>query len=448
MILDVYLADQLVGRLRSTTGFEYELKLLRGDLVISNYFNGPRGTLSFETCSPFFENILPEGERKSLICRSLNIHRNDNLGLLAKIGRETAGALSVVPEGETPNILDAPDLSDLTHSQILAKAKGNIEGVTFKNRMSLAGAQAKTSIVLDEAQLIDFEETKLREVVFQVCENRSLTNFIIKPEVNPVLPQSVNNEYFCMTLAGDVGIHVADVYRCYLHGEAGLVPALLIRRFDRQELEGARAPFHMEDLCQLMGIPPEYKYQEYSAAKLAHVGPGVSDLVLKAKIGRNVTKGLQQIIKLIIFNYIIENQDAHGKNFSFLYGDGQTYEFAPAYDLISTGPYDDLNEELSMHVGGEYDPYQLSSNHFKTMCAEAGFSFAAFKKETQKIIEILEPKIKAVQQSMKKASVERQIAEIMARRCQHLSDIFAFEFEFTWDDTVHSKAFINPKTIQ
>lgn len=70
------------------------------------------------------------------------------------------------------------------------------------------------------------------------------------------------------------------------------------------------------------------------------------------------------------------------------------------------------------------------------------------KNETQKIIEILEPKIKAVQQSMKKASVERQIAEIMARRCQHLSDIFAFEIEFSWDDTVHSKAFVNPKTIQ
>ena len=445
MVLDIYLADHLVGKLRETKMHEYELDILDHSQIISNHFIDLENPIPFDICGPFFENILPEDKRKAKICKALDVHKKDDFNLLSKIGRETAGAISVVHEGEKPNILDAPDLNSLTHQELIDKAKGDIAGIKFKTRISLAGAQAKASIVLSENNLPEAEETKTTAFPIHTCENRSLSNFIIKPEVNPDLPHSVDNEYFCMTLARAVGIDAADVYKCFLHGDKGLIPALLVKRFDRYEAAGHIRPYHMEDLCQVLGLSPDYKYQEYSAVTGNDTGPGISDLVTMTRKGKNVIHGIQQITKLIIFNYIVENQDAHGKNFSFIYKDAGKFEFAPAYDLISTCLYDEMNEDLAMHIGGEYNPALVGKEHFQKMCKQTKLGFSAFKKEAEAMIGTLKPIIEETQATKGKATAERKIAEVMAMRCYHLSQEFGFGFDFNWDDDAKSTAFLNPQ---
>ena len=52
----------------------------------------------------------------------------------------------------------------------------------------------------------------------------------------------------------------------------------------------------------------------------------------------------------MVFNFMIGNGDAHGKNFSFLYADGQT-RFAPFYDLVCTQAYSNLSADMTMKIG-------------------------------------------------------------------------------------------------
>lgn len=56
----------------------------------------------------------------------------------------------------------------------------------------------------------------------------------------------------------------------------------------------------------------------------------------------------------IIYNFIVGNGDAHGKNFSVLYRDGQP-RLSPAYDLISTTVYPEISKKMAMKFDGEYN---------------------------------------------------------------------------------------------
>jgi Uncharacterized protein related to capsule biosynthesis enzymes len=51
-----------------------------------------------------------------------------------------------------------------------------------------------------------------------------------------------------------------------------------------------------------------------------------------------------------LFNVIIGNADAHGKNFSLLYLPERT-QLAPLYDLLCTVAYPDLSQRFAMKIG-------------------------------------------------------------------------------------------------
>lgn len=51
-----------------------------------------------DTAGPFFSNLLPEGEVRSLIAKIKQISEHNDFKLLESIGGECAGAVSIVPE--------------------------------------------------------------------------------------------------------------------------------------------------------------------------------------------------------------------------------------------------------------------------------------------------------------------------------------------------------------
>lgn len=53
-----------------------------------------------------------------------------------------------------------------------------------------------------------------------------------------------------------------------------------------------------------------------------------------------------EFLKILIFNFLIGNADAHGKNFSLIYKNGIP-SLAPAYDLLSTTIYPRLSKKIS-----------------------------------------------------------------------------------------------------
>jgi len=55
------------------------------------------------------------------------------------------------------------------------------------------------------------------------------------------------------------------------------------------------------------------------------------------------------LLDVTIFNVIVGNADAHGKNFSLLLGNAVA--LAPSYDLLCTVAYPELSPRFAMKVG-------------------------------------------------------------------------------------------------
>jgi serine/threonine-protein kinase HipA len=118
----------------------------------------------------------------------------------------------------------------------------------------------------------------------------------------------------------------------------------LVTRYDRRfDASGQAHRLHQEDFCQALGIPPERKY----AVEGGPTFKTAFDLLRRATAVPAVA--VLALLDAAIFNLIVGNADAHGKNFSLLYrAAGVT--LAPFYDLLSTIAYPDLSPNLAMKI--------------------------------------------------------------------------------------------------
>lgn len=113
-----------------------------------------------------------------------------------------------------------------------------------------------------------------------------------------------------------------------------------------------------EDICQALGIMPDRKYE-------ADGGPGLGSISKLLRSASSVPlRDLAALVRVTLFNVIIGNCDAHGKNFSLPYGDSGIV-LAPFSDLVSTMAYPELSTELSMKIGGEYKLDKIGMRQFE-----------------------------------------------------------------------------------
>ena len=190
------------------------------------------------------------------------------------------------------------------------------EAVKSVGRISLSGAQPKFSIVVDD--------DKLR----YIREGEQGT-FILKPR--PTAYQIINkdfcvaNEHVTMQMASQVyGIETAANALCFFDDGT---PAYITRRFDVH----SNGKYKQEDFAALLGYTKDnagsnYKYDKASYEECAEV------------IHRYVKATLidiRRFFRIILFNFVTLNDDAHLKNFSLIERNGE-YRLSPAYDLINT----------------------------------------------------------------------------------------------------------------
>lgn len=301
---------------------------------------------------PFFANLLPEEKIRAVIARNLGVSLNNDYGLLERIGGDCAGAVSLYPETGEPKrepgsyrqlSLDELNtiISELPQRPLLAGEKGI--------RLSLAGAQKKLPIFYDEQH-------------FHLGYGTAPSNYIIKPAIEN-LDNTVENEAFCMALAHSVGL---DLPRSFIH-QHGETRVFIVKRFDRVIAGDGTKRLHQEDFCQALHIPPEYKYESEGGPSLA----ACFSLVRTASIRSG--KDVLSLLNWVIFNYLIGNSDAHGKNISLLLlPEGPM--LAPFYDLLSTRIYAHygLAEGLAMKIGGESDPGSIQKKHWEQFAEEVG----------------------------------------------------------------------------
>jgi serine/threonine-protein kinase HipA len=282
-------------------------------------------------CRPFFAGLLPEESQREIIAGVLGISKGNDFAFLDALGGDVAGALSLWPEGEvpptpeptgTPRPLSDDELIELLDTLPKRPLLAGREGL----RLSLAGAQTKLPVVLVEGCVA-------------LPRPGQPTTHILKPAIAR-FPHTTENEALVMTLAAAVGLPTAHVAARIVGGRS----YLLVTRYDRHfDASGRAYRLHQEDFCQALGIPPERKY----AAEGGPTFKAGFDLLRRATAVPAVA--LLGLLDAAIFNLIVGNADAHGKNFSLLY-QAAGVTLAPFYDLLSTVAYPDLSPNLAMKI--------------------------------------------------------------------------------------------------
>ena len=183
----------------------------------------------------------------------------------------------------------------------------------------------------------------------------------MKPRIPGYEFSTVINEAFCLKLANLVGLKVAG---CSIN-EVGEHEFLLVERYDRIfKNPNTLHRLHQEDFCQALGIPPERKYQNDGGPSLAQC------FKLLRKASDEIILDIPMLLDAVIFNYIIGNCDAHGKNFSLLYYAAKI-GLAPLYDLLSTLLYPELSSKMAMKIGGVYPINKVNKDSFMKLAQDA-----------------------------------------------------------------------------
>lgn len=346
--LDVHLDGVYIGVLEQTpsgnTTFRYddEYRARPDATPLSLSMPVSRSVHAQRAVVPFLQGLLPDGSvRLDELSRKFQTSAANPFRLLAHVGRDVAGAVQILPPGESASdarpSADVEPLSDDDVATIIDDLVANADtGGTrgFSGRWSLPGAQPKVAL---------FRSAK---GAWGVPQGSTPTTHILKPALLPYVEHHVN-EYVTMTAARRLGLEVAD---------AGLLTTtrghhvFVAARYDRVVRDGRWRRLHQEDFCQALSVTPARKYQSDggpSLAQLARLVDTFADLERRRRSQRHLFDAL-------VFNVSAANTDAHAKNYSILLS-AETAELAPLYDLGTHLAYPTTEPLASaMKVGDEY----------------------------------------------------------------------------------------------
>jgi serine/threonine-protein kinase HipA len=218
--------------------------------------------------------------------------------------------------------------------------------------MSLAGAQTKLAVAIDEAGRIS------------IPMNGSPSTHILKPDV-PQLCGSVYNEAFCLTLARRINLPTPQITT----GRAGKRTFLLAERYDRRYKSGRWRRLHQEDYCQALGRPPSAKYE---SNKTGIAGPTLKEMFALTRRHMPPTEILR-LLDMVIFNVLTCNTDAHAKNYSVnIRGNG--FSLAPLYDVMCGEVWENVTKDLVHKIGGIARGAELEASHWQQFARDCGLN--------------------------------------------------------------------------
>jgi serine/threonine-protein kinase HipA len=365
MSLGVYWDGEEVGLLERVEeqSRRYAFRYTRASRPISLSLPVSQERFTPAESRPFFEALLPEGAVREQIARQLKLAAGDSYGLLAELGRDCAGALQLAGAqrmSETPSVqwLDAHELDELVRG--LPRRPLGISAEDKHLRLSLAGVQHKAVLVRDESGR------------FGKPLDGMASSHILKPERSDgEFPGLATNECFCMRLAARCGLSTAGVELV----SATNRPCLVVQRFDRDLKSWPYRRVHQEDLCQALGLTPDFKYQRDGWALPSY--RALAELLDR----HSLSPGLDRLAgaQAAVFHFLIGNADAHAKNISLLHAEDGV-RLAPLYDVLSTAVYPDLSPELSLSVGDELNPDAITQIHWFDLAEDFGLRAGAFER--------------------------------------------------------------------
>jgi serine/threonine-protein kinase HipA len=290
---------------------------------------------SVGTIHPVFEMNLPEGQLRHRLelMFSKVLPDFDALSLLGLTGKSQLGRLRYAAQGEGLEDLPAESVGAL----LAYKGSEDLFDDLVERYARYSGISGMQPKVL------------LRDLpgALDRTTDRGATH-IVKSFDPREFPELAANEYFALKAAAYAGLPTAAAR---LSDNRKL---LVVERFDRAA-DGGYPGF--EDFCVLSGLRSAGRYHgsyEDLAQKVAvYVSP---------EHGR---QAMEQLFGMIVLGCAIRNGDAHLKNFAILYdAPGRNVRLAPAYDLVSTTPYQP-RDVLALALNGDRRfPSRKSLMHF------------------------------------------------------------------------------------
>lgn len=366
--LDVYLNDCKAGRLDDENGslsFSYCAEYLSSGNrePLSHALPLRSEPYSHREVEPVLSNLLPDDIIRTRLGEILRIPRDNTFAFLKAIGGDCAGAVAFFPIGHMPGSDAGGEFRELSDNEAgavldnLEKRPLDIGEEGF--RISGAGAQDKLiACVRDGCVLLPLNGTP--------------STHIIKTEIRNY-PGSVENEWYAMSLAEACGLSVAASEIATIGGKRRFIST----RYDRTMSEGRVKRLHQEDFCQMLGIDPKRKYEALG-------DPGIVASVHLLRELSISAADMLEFIDRIIFNFLVGNGDAHGKNFSILYRGGVA-ALAPMYDVMSTTIYPDVGSRMAMKIDDEYAFRWISPGKFRRLAAKVGVSEKIMLREIAKM---------------------------------------------------------------
>ena len=210
-----------------------------------------------------------------------------------------------------------------------------------RKRISISGVQEKVSLILEKNKL-------------HLTEEGEQGTYILKPIPRDIkkVRQVPANEHLTMQIARQVyGINTAENGLIFFRDGS---PAYITKRFD---IRDDNTKWGKEDFASLAGktsenFGPNYKYG-YSYEEMA--------LLIQKYVPASIIE-MEKFFKLVVFNYLFSNGDAHLKNFALLQTSSGDHILSPAYDLINTRIHVD-DRDFALDEGLFMDDYM--SDHMK-----------------------------------------------------------------------------------
>lgn len=344
MTLEVYLYGKLAGRLdRDASGTRLEFEYTEEYLVdpeaiaLSRRLPLEPGPAKPGRAGAWFDDLLPEGDRRRWIARRVSGGNPSTYTLLEWIGAECAGAVRVVSPGAQDSWRTTPVSEEEIGGVLAALATAPLGPPSRAARLSLAGAQDKIVLVREA------------DGSWSWPEGGYPSTHIVKPEPGR-LPGLAANEHACMELARRAGLRAARTETVRF----GRVTALVVERFDRTA-DGKR--IHQEDFKQALGS--RHKYQSEG-------GAGLADWFGRTGVGG------WELWDQIAFAWLIGNEDAHAKNFSIQYRTRGDACLSPVYDAVCTLVYGSLTRGMAWNMGGTWQAGAVTKTNLHKQAVRCG----------------------------------------------------------------------------
>ncbi len=315
----------------------------------------------------YCQGLLPEGRALESLAARAGLAVNDSFGLLARYGRDIAGALVISEQEPDPTRMRAEPYE----GDALAAAVGALEeqplGVGDDSELSLAGLQDKLLLV------------RLDDGGWARPAHGYPSTHILKAEDRRFRGMAAA-EAQCLALARSLGLTSIEAeFETFEE-----IPCVIVSRFDREtdSATGEITRVHQEDLCQALGLDPRGpggrgKYESGGGPSLKQAAG------LLEAWARDPTAERERLLAATAFTVLIGNADAHGKNLALLHPAPDEVALAPLYDTVPTMLWPKLRKTAAMSVGAAVELDQVG---FSDIVAE-GSSWGLARDRAAEVVE-------------------------------------------------------------